>query len=141
MTIGKGAIYTKSSKQKINTRSSTEAELVAVNDSMTMILWTRLFLESQGVTVTDNIIFQDNQSTMLLAKNGRQSSGKTTRHLDIRYYYVTDNVKQGKVSIEYCPTTEMLADFFTKPLQGALFRKFRAILINLSSDLSQASQE
>ena len=46
------------------------------NDALTMILWVRLFLQAQGYTVTDNVIFQDNQSTMLLTKNGRQSSGK-----------------------------------------------------------------
>jgi hypothetical protein len=83
MSLGSGSVFSKSTKQKLNTRSSTEAELVGVNDAMSMILWTRLFLEAQGVEVTDNVIYQDNQSTMLLAKNGRQSSGKNTRHLEI----------------------------------------------------------
>ena len=78
MTMGKGCPINMSSKQKINTHSSTEAELMGVNDAMTMILWVRLFLQAQGFTVTDNVIFQDNQSTMLLAKNGQQSSGKKT---------------------------------------------------------------
>ena len=76
MTLGKGCPISMSSKQKINTRSSTEAELIGINDALTMILWVRLFLQAQGFTVTDNVIFQDNQSTMLLTKNGWQSSGK-----------------------------------------------------------------
>ena len=101
-----------------------------------MILWTRLFLEAQGVEVTDNVIYQDNQSTMLLAKNGRQSSGKNTRHLEVRYYFVTDNVGRKRVSIEYCPTQDMVADFFTKPLQGALFFKLRKIIMGLPDDVS-----
>ena len=46
MSMGQGSIYSKSTKQKINTRSSTEAELVGINDGMSMILWTRLFLEA-----------------------------------------------------------------------------------------------
>ena len=77
MSMGQGSIYSKSTKQKINTRSSTEAELVGTIDAMSMILWTRLYLEAQGVEVSDNIVYQDNKSTMLLAKNGGQSSGKS----------------------------------------------------------------
>ena len=76
MMLGKGCPISMSSKQKINTHSSTEAELIGVNDALTIILWVRLFLQAQGFTMTDNVIFQDNQSTMLLAKNGWQSSGK-----------------------------------------------------------------
>ena len=75
-SIGKGHYYSTSTKQKLNTRSSTESELVAVDDLMPMILWTRLFMEAQGYKVEDNIIFQDNKSTLLLAENGKASSGK-----------------------------------------------------------------
>ena len=141
MMIGKGSTYSTSRKQRINARSSTEAELIGVNDAMSMILWTRLFLEAQGYEVTDNVVFQDNQSTMLLAKSGRQSSGQSTRHIEIRYYFVTDNVKRGKLNIEYCPTEEMIGDFFTKPLQGTLFRKFRKKILNLPDDLAEVQQE
>ena len=52
-----GAIQTVSRKQKLNTKSSTEAELVAVNDVATMILWTKLFLEAEGYTVNKNILY------------------------------------------------------------------------------------
>ena len=96
---GKGAIYAMSSKQKLNTRSSTEAELVGVNDAMSMVLWVRKFIEAQGYTVKDNVIFQDNMSAMLLEKNGKCSSGKKTRHIDIRYYFITDNINHGTVRV------------------------------------------
>lgn len=124
-----------SSKQKLNTTSSTVAELVGVNDAMGLVLWTRLFLTVQGFTVTDNIVFQDNQSAMLLEKNGKRSSGKKTRHIEIQYYFVTDNIKRNNMSVMYCPTAEMIADFFTKPLQGSLFRKFRAFIMNLPPEV------
>eukprot|EP00957_Ditylum_brightwellii_P110520 8430626-Ditylum_brightwellii.AAC.1 len=62
--IGKGALFATSTKQKLNTRSSTEAELVGVNDVMPQILWTRYFLEAQGIEVKDNVVYQDNQSSM-----------------------------------------------------------------------------
>ena len=134
MSLGKGCPINMSRKQRINTRSSTEAELVGVNDNMTMVLWVKLFLEAQGLEVHDNIIYQDNKSTMLLEKNGRQSSGKKTRHFEIRYYFIHDHIKRGNVRVEYCPTDWMVGDFHTKPLQGSAFRRFRAIILNLPHD-------
>ena len=130
MTLGRGSPINMSTKQKINTRSSTEAELVGVNDAMSLILWVRMFLIEQGFDVTDNVVYQDNQSAILLENNGKQSSGKKTRHIEIRYFFITDNVRRGTAKVEYCPTEQMVADFFTKPLQGSLFRKFRSIILN-----------
>jgi hypothetical protein len=72
--MGKGFPIVSSTKQKLNTRSSTESELVGVDDMMSSILWTRYFLKAQGYHVNDNIIFQDNKSTMLLEWNGKASS-------------------------------------------------------------------
>jgi hypothetical protein len=131
MSLGKGAAYSRSMRQRLNTKSSTEAELVGVDDVMPQVLWTRYFLEAQGYTVRDSIIYQDNQSSILLEKNGKRSSSKRTRHINIRYFFVTDRVKANEVSIEYCPTGEMNADFYTKPLQGSAFRMFCYRIMNV----------
>jgi hypothetical protein len=133
MTLGKGAVYGTSTRQKLNTRSSTEAELVGVDDLMAQVLWTRHFLMSQGYPIDDNVVYQDNQSTILLAKNGRGSSGKRTRHINIRYFFVSDRISNGELRVEYCPTGDMVADFFTKPLQGSLFRKLRDMILNIKA--------
>ena len=133
LSFGKGSVYSMSSKQKLNTRSSTEAELVGINDVLSMILWTRLFLEGQGYQVTDNVLYQDNESTIKLAKNGRRSSSKLTRHIEVRYYFITDHIDRDRVRVSYCPTGDMLADYFSKPLQGSLFRKFRDLILNVGS--------
>jgi hypothetical protein len=79
-----------------------------------------------------NIILQDNTSTIQLENNGRRYSGKRTRHINIRYFYITDQIKEGKVSVTYCPTLEMVLDYFTKPLQGSLFRTHRNEIMGLS---------
>ncbi|CAJ1960056.1 unnamed protein product [Cylindrotheca closterium] len=64
MSMGKGAVQVASKKQKLNTCSSTEAKLVGVDDVITMILWTKLFMEAQGNPIDKNILSQDNQSAI-----------------------------------------------------------------------------
>ena len=122
---------TGSSKQKLNTCSSTETELVAADDFMPQILWTNNFLNAQGYQTNDTVLFQDNQSAILLEKNGTWSSSKRTKHINCWYYFITDRINAGKLSVVYCPTGEMVGDFFTKPLQGQLFEYFRHIIMNL----------
>ena len=68
--MGKGSILNVSTKQKLVTRSSTEAKLVAVNDIMPQLLWARYFLEEQGYGVETSQLYQDNLSAILLEKNG-----------------------------------------------------------------------
>jgi hypothetical protein len=131
MTLGKGAVYGTSLKQKINTKSSTESELVGVGEALPIILWTRYFMEAQGYPIQDNMVNRDNLSSMLLEKNGRGSSSKRTRHINVRYFFVTDRIASKEISIQYCPTGDMLADFFTKPLQGSIFRRFRDMIMNV----------
>ena len=134
MSLGKGVIYGTSTRQKLNTRSSTEAELVAVDDCMSQVLWTRYFLNAQGYNITDCMIYQDNKSAILLEQNGWASSSKRARHINIRYYFVTDRANCGEIKLKHCPTTEMLGDYFTKPLQGGLFNKFRDRILNIQTD-------
>ncbi|KAI2500335.1 Reverse transcriptase (RNA-dependent DNA polymerase) [Fragilaria crotonensis] len=134
MTLGKGAIYGTSTRHKINTRSSTESELVSLYDVMPQILWTRYFLEAQGYGVKESIVHQDNKSTILLAENGKGSSSKRTRHIEIRYFFVKDRIDSGDLTVKYCPTGEMIADYFTKPLQGTLFTKLRNEIMNVNPD-------
>lgn len=131
MSLGKGAIQSMSKKQKLNTRSSTEAELVAVDDGMSQVLWTKHFLEAQGYKVGKQVLHQDNQSTIRLEKNGTASSGKRSRHINIRYFFITDQIAKGNIEVKYWPTDDMTSDFMSKPLQGYKFHKFRKFIMNL----------
>ena len=133
--MGTGFPIVSSTKQKLNTRSSTESELVGVDDMMSSILWTRYFLKEQGYKVCDNVIFQDNKSSILLERNGKLSSSKRTKHINVRYFFITDRITKGEVPVEWCPTKQMVADFMTKPLQGTIFKKFRDLIMgSLSMD-------
>jgi len=137
MSMGKGAMWASSRKQRINTKSSTEAELVGVNDILPQVLWTRYFLEAQGYMLPNPTeVYQDNMSSIQLEKNGKASSGQRTRHINIRYFFVTDRVTNKEVEMVYCPTGDMLADLLTKPLQGSQFRRFRDAILNVQEDAS-----
>ena len=83
ITMGKGAIQSSSIKQKLVTQSTCESELVGADNASTKILWTKLFMEAQGYDIRENILYQDNKSTILLLNNGKASSGKRTRAINI----------------------------------------------------------
>ena len=129
--IGQGLLYGKSTKQKLNSKSSTEAELIGVSDGLNPVLWMRHFLIAQGYNMEPIDLRQDNQSTIKMIKSGKTNSEKS-RHIAIRFYFVTDNITRGDIKVSYTPTTDMIADLFTKPLQGNLFIKLRNLILNIS---------
>jgi hypothetical protein len=131
LSMGRGFPNVSSTKHKMNTRSSTESEIVAADDFMPAICWTRYFMEAQGYKIKDNILFQDNKSAILLEKNGKASSSKRTKHINIRFFFITDRVMKNELSVVWCPTGDMIGDYATKPLQGAVFKKFRDLIMGV----------
>ena len=127
--MGLGAIHCKSSRQKLNTRSTTESELVGISEYLPYDIWFLLFLEAQGKKIHLNLLFQDNESVTKMANNGRNSCTDNSRHIEIKYFWVKDMVDKRKIRIKYCPTWLMLADYFSKPLQESLFKKYRDIIM------------
>ena len=93
------------------------------------MIWTRMFLQEQGFILEENVLHQDNQSAMKVLKNGKRSSGQKTKHMDNRFFWIKDRIESEGIEVRYCPTEMMIADFFTKPLQGRLFRKFRDVVL------------
>jgi hypothetical protein len=110
MTLGSGTIRLISAKQKVNTQSSTKAELVGFDDVISKILWSKLLIEAQGFEVKANIVYQDNTSSMRLEENGKASSGKRIHHFHINFFYITNLIDRNKIQIKYCPTEDMIAD-------------------------------
>ena len=122
MTWGLGSPISASRKQKLNTTSSTTSELVAANEVMGPLMWTKLFLKAQGCGPTV-LLMQDNTSAIKLERNGKASSGKSTQHLAIKFFCIKDLMDKKEFDIEHCPTEDMQADFLSKPLQGESFHK------------------
>ena len=90
--MGAGEILSLSRKQKTNTGSSTESELVGIADSLVLMMCTKYFMESQGYIIDINILFQYNQSTILLTNNGRGLAGNNSKHINNSYLLITYKV-------------------------------------------------
>jgi hypothetical protein len=133
LTMGRGFPIVNSTKQKLNTRSSTESELVGVDNMMPIVVWSRYFLMAQGYAVIQNLLLQDNQSSILLERNGKASSGKRTWHINNGYFFIANRVNMKEVEVEWCSTKEMVADFMTKPLQRSHFRRLRDLIMGTTS--------
>ena len=78
-------------------------------------------MKEQGFPIESSTLLQYNKSAILLEKNGRRSYSYRIRYINIRYFCIKDLIKQGEVKVDYCATEQMLADFFSKALQGHLF--------------------
>ena len=128
MTVGEVRVMSVSRKQKLDTGSSTTAELAAADDAVVMTVWTKLFLEAQGYRIHNNVLCQDNQNAILLEENSKRSFSNRTRHLNVHCFFLTNQVKRKTISINCCPTDDMNGDHTSKPLQGAKFHKFRSEL-------------
>ena len=129
VSFGRGVLLTKCQKQKLNVKSSTEGEIVGVSDFLPNMIWARMFLSAQGFDLTHNTLFQDNQSAMKIICNGKRSSGPKTKHMDTRYFWIKDRLVSEGINVVYCPTSLMVADFFTKALQGKLFKTLRDVVL------------
>jgi hypothetical protein len=130
MTMGARAVTLISWKQGMNIRSSTEAEVIAADEVVGSMVWTRLFLKAQGHPVKDNVLYQDNKSAMLLEEKGRQSAGKQSRHLNI-WLFCQGSEGQWQyfnTVLSNRPDDWRLHD---EPRHSKKFEKFRQSIMNL----------
>ena len=130
MSFSYGLVHFKSSKQKLNTKSSTEEEVVGVSDYLPYNIWICQFMAYQGFGIKQNILFQDNQSVIKMEKDGKKSCTWNSKQINIRYFFVKDRVDGNKMSIAYCGTEHILAYFFPKYLRGYIYSwKFREVIM------------
>ena len=123
ISLGHGAIFAKSTKQKLTVDSSTQAELVSLHSSMKEVLWCKKFLKFQGIPTDPVLVYQDNKSTIQLASHGSKRCHRT-KHMSVKFWTIKSLIKTGKVEIQYLNTSRMVADVLTKPLQGGQFLTF-----------------
>ena len=129
LTFGTGVVDQKSSKQKMNTRSSTECEHVGTSEYLPKNIYFEMVMEGQGYKLKRNVFCKDNESEIKLLNNGRDSCTWNSKHIAVKYFWVTDRIKNGNTEMQYCPTSQMLADFFSTPGQGSLLKEFRKTIM------------
>ena len=129
VSMGKGTLMHSCAKQKINTKSSTESEIVGVSDFLPCTIWASYFLKAQGHKLRRNIFYQDNTSAMKMLRNGKESCSSKSRHIYIRYFFTKDILNREEMELKHCTTDNMIADFYTKPLQGKHFYKLRNLIM------------
>lgn len=117
-----------SSKQRLVTKSSTEAEIVALSDGLTNAIWMREMVLAQGYTLGPTPIYEDNQGVIKIVKSGRGPQHRT-RHLNVRHFFAKDRQDRGEIELIYKPTGEMIADIMTKPVTGILFNRLGRELV------------
>jgi hypothetical protein len=127
--FGKGCISAKSTKQKINTKSSAESEFVALSDCATDAIHLKQFVFGQCSSNDPAIIYQDNEASIALSNKGFSSSHRS-RHISIKRFWICDRIANHDIVIKYCKTDIMISDLLTKPLTGDKFIYLRNALLN-----------
>lgn len=125
--MGDGIVAWCLQRQKSVALSTTEAEYIALSQSIQELTWLTLLisdlLETQGDTP---VLYADNQSAIKLVKNPEYH--KRTKHIDVRYHYIREKFSEGMFSLEYVPSKEQLADILTKPTPRPRFQELRGML-------------
>eukprot|EP00607_Mallomonas_marina_P008932 CAMPEP_0182421592 /NCGR_PEP_ID=MMETSP1167-20130531/6995_1 /TAXON_ID=2988 /ORGANISM="Mallomonas Sp, Strain CCMP3275" /LENGTH=545 /DNA_ID=CAMNT_0024598843 /DNA_START=210 /DNA_END=1847 /DNA_ORIENTATION=+ len=137
--IGKtsGAFIWRSKKQTVTADSSTVAEFIATHTAAQEIMWTRSILAELGYPQEGPTLLQeDNQSTIAMLNN--DCHGAKTKHIDIRYNLIREQVQRGVIKLVYCPTEDMISDILTKPLAPKPYLRLKPkILGELSTCLAR----
>jgi len=128
--IGENPIIWKSRKQKSVSLSTTEAEYMAASDATREIVWLRdLLAELNQLKLSEPTpLYQDNQGAIFLENNN--CSNQRSKHIDVRYHFIREQVQMKHIEVIYCPTADMIADFFTKPVNEAQFIKFKDLIMH-----------
>jgi hypothetical protein len=121
-TLGSAPIVSKSFKFKLVTRSSTESEMVSLEESVTFALWlSALFRDFDFKAKLPVTILQDNLSTIGIVMNG--GSFNRSKHMIAKHTFIKQYVDSGEIELVHCRTNLMAADMLTKPLGGADLKK------------------
>jgi ribonuclease HI len=126
--VNGGVCATMSCWQKLITKSSTEAELIALTEAVAYALYFIEWLKFQRKDIPEVKIYQDNQSVLALL-NSNHTGIKSTKHLQVRYFFIRQHIKSGEVVMIWCKSSDMIADILTKAVTGQLFKDMIAKIL------------
>ena len=132
-------VVARSIKQKSVADSSTEAELIALHEAMQHLNWVIDVYEDMGYNLAPVTVYQDNKAAITLSSSEPVNFRGRSKYINRKYFSVHEHVASGRIQLVYCGTDDMVADFLTKSLMGAKFRKFRIALMGFA-DYSYSSK-
>lgn len=122
-----GAVCWSSRKQPVVSLSTTESEFIAAAACACQGIWMKRILNQIGHSHCKYItIFCDNSSTIKLSKNPVMHG--RSKHIDVRFHFLCDLIKDGELELKHCKTDEQIADIMTKPLKLEVFERLRGLL-------------
>ena len=104
MSMGFGMVHCRSSKQKLNVKSSTVAKLIGTGEYVPYNIWWVMFMKKQVHEIKVDNLFQDNKITIKMLNNGRDSCTGNTHHVDIKQFWVKDKLDKKGLEVQWCPT-------------------------------------
>ena len=123
------AISWRSKKQSSVALSTAEAEYIALSSATQEVMWLRQLMSSllKDYKLSESTtIYEDNQSAICIAKS-QQQHGRS-KHIDIKFHFTREQVELKNIQLVYCKSRDMIADVFTKPLSGPLFKRMCAMM-------------
>ena len=97
----------------------------------------KLFLWNQGFQINEATLYQDNKSAMLLEGNGHALRLSSTKHINVLYFFMKNQIDKGSMIVEHFSANNMVNDYFTKPLQGRKFKYFRSRIMGFPPETEQ----
>jgi hypothetical protein len=120
-TLGSAPIFVKSFKLKLVTRSSTESELVCLDEAVTFAIWLISLMKDLIPSFTPPVtILQDNLSTIAIVQNG--GNFNRSKHLINKYHFIKQHIDRKDIILKYCSSQEMIADMVSKPLEVRILK-------------------
>jgi hypothetical protein len=110
--------HNKSGVIKAVCRSSTEAEIAALNELISDVLHTRDLLRELGHPQPTTVVYEDNTAAIQLLEGPITNYQTRSKHIKVRYAFFKQQIELERVAFTHCPTDKMLADIHTKPLTG-----------------------
>jgi hypothetical protein len=131
--INENLVSWNTKKQTTVALSTAEAELMSVCECVKEVKWIQQLLTEMNMKVRIPIIvYEDNQATIKISENDTHHD--RTKHIDIKYHFIRDDIKNKLIKLEWVTTDEQVADILTKTTTGPTFIQLRNRLLHTCTD-------
>jgi agmatine/peptidylarginine deiminase len=125
--LAQGPISWRSRRQRITALSSCESEYIALAEGAREVTWLRQLCAEIGIQQDTTTIHCDNQSAIATADT--VATNERSKHIDVRYHYIREQIQEKNMKVSYLSTVDMLADILTKTSTFDAICKFRNALM------------